>query len=289
VDDLTLVFLTELAGQPPRRPAHQARDLLGVVVHETPGDGLAAGVGQVDRVPGVELALDPDDAGRQQRGTPLHDGLDGAGVEFQAPPGDRRVCQPQQPGPRARPGRREVRPGRLARERLPGFPGGGHYRGDARRRGDQRRLHLGRHAPGAHAALARLADPQARQVIRPADVGDARGTALAGIAVVQAVHIRQQDQRVCPGHVGDERRQPVVVAEPDLVRGDRVVLVDDRDGLQLEQALERALGVAVMAPAHEVVGGEQHLAGLDAAAGERRRIASDQEALTHAGRGLLRR
>ena len=55
--------------------------------------------------------------------------------------------------------------------------------------------------------------------------------------------------------VGDQRREPVVVAEPDLVGGDRVVLVDDRQHAELEQLGEGAVGVAVVrAPGHVVDG-----------------------------------
>lgn len=48
---------------------------------------------------------------------------------------------------------------------------------------------------------------------------------------------REQHQPVRPDQSGHERGQPVVVAEPDLVRRDRVVLVDNREDPQLEQAL----------------------------------------------------
>src|SRR5262249_51902820 len=59
--------------------------------------------------------------------------------------------------------------------------------------------------------------------LHPADLAGARP---ARIGVVEPVHIGEQDQRARPDHVRDERREPVVVAEPDLVGGDRVVLVD---------------------------------------------------------------
>ena len=71
--------------------------------------------------------------------------------------------------------------------------------------------------------------------------------------------------------VGDQRGQPVVVAEPDLVGGDRVVLVDDRDDAERRAAGQGALGVAVVRAADDVVGGEQHLADGEAVPGERRR------------------
>ena len=53
--------------------------------------------------------------------------------------------------------------------------------------------------------------------------------AFSRIGVVEAVDVRQQHQRVGADQMGDKGREPVVVAEPDLVGGDRVVLVDDRD------------------------------------------------------------
>ncbi len=87
--------------------------------------------------------------------------------------------------------------------------------------------------------------------------------------------------------VGDEGGEPVVVAEADLVRGDRVVLVDDREGAHREEFVEGAGGVAVVGAAAHVVGGEQHLADADAVAGEGGGVAGDEEALAHAGGGLL--
>lgn len=87
--------------------------------------------------------------------------------------------------------------------------------------------------------------------------------------------------------VGDEGGEPVVVAEPDLVGGDGVVLVDDRQGAHGQQLVERAVGVAVVGAAADVVGGEQHLADADAVPGEGGGVAGDQQALADAGGGLL--
>ena len=61
--------------------------------------------------------------------------------------------------------------------------------------------------------------------------------------------------------MGHEGGDAIVVAEADLVVGDGVVLVDHRHHAQLEQALQRAPGVQVLAPHAEVERGEQHLAG----------------------------
>ena len=46
--------------------------------------------------------------------------------------------------------------------------------------------------------------------------------------------------------VRDERGEPVVVAVADLVVGDGVVLVDDRQHAEVEQALQRLAGVQVL-------------------------------------------
>ena len=87
----------------------------------------------------------------------------------------------------------------------------------------------------------------------------------------------------------DEGREPVVVAEPDLVRRHRVVLVDDGKDAQTEQALHGALRVTARSRMLEVARREQHLTGDDAVAGEALLIAVDQHVLAHGGGGLLRR
>ena len=61
--------------------------------------------------------------------------------------------------------------------------------------------------------------------------------------------------------VRHERGETVVVAVADLVVGDGVVLVDDRDDAEVEQAAQRVAGVQVLRAHAEVVRREQHLAG----------------------------
>ena len=60
----------------------------------------------------------------------------------------------------------------------------------------------------------------------------------AGVAVVDAVDVGQKHQHVGLGDVRDQRGQPVVVAEPDLLGGHGVVLVDDRQRAEREQPLQ---------------------------------------------------
>ena len=87
----------------------------------------------------------------------------------------------------------------------------------------------------------------------------------------------------------DERGQTVVVAEADLVVGDRVVLVHDRDGAELEEARERLAGVEVLTALDEVVRDEQHLCGNEAVRGEDVVVRAHEPALSGRGQGLERR
>ena len=82
---------------------------------------------------------------------------------------------------------------------------------------------------------------------------------MTRIVVVQSVHIREQHERIGLDQVRHQRGQPIVVAEADLVGGDGVVLVDDRDDAQRQQPFHRPLRVAVVAAPVQVVRGEQHL------------------------------
>jgi hypothetical protein len=297
VDDLAFVFRAQLARQPPGRAAHQAGYLGRVVVHQAARDDRAVLVAEVDRVAGVEGALDAGDAGRQQAGVPLHDGLDRAVVQAQAAVGHGRVLEPEQPGRRAAAaGGGKVGADRAAAERGRGTGRVGDHGGDAGRGRDHRRLHLGGHAAdalgllvvlGPLACLEAAPEPDPLQVGAVPDLGDPLRLAAARVTVVQAVDIGEQDERPGPGDVRDQRREPVVVAEPDLVGGHRVVLVDHRQHTEFEQPVQGALGVAVVRPAHQVVGGQQDLAGADAVPGEGGGVPRDEQALADAGRRLL--
>ena len=125
------------------------------------------------------------------------------------------------------------------------------------------------------------------QIVLGADLGDPGGAGPARVAGVQRVHIGQQHEQVGVDEGGDERGEPVVVAEPDLVGRDRVVLVDDRHGPDVEELAQSPVGVAVVGPPGHVVDGEQHLADRAAVAREAGRVPADQQPLPDAGRGLL--
>ena len=88
--------------------------------------------------------------------------------------------------------------------------------------------------------------------------------------------------------VRDQRGEPVVVAVPQLVVGDRVVLVDDRHAAELEQAPDRATGVEVLRAIDEVVRIEQHLGADQTVSTELGVVRLDEPALTGRGDCLQR-
>ena len=98
--------------------------------------------------------------------------------------------------------------------------------------------------------------------------------------------IGEQGQGVGLDQIGDQAAQGVVIPEPDLIGGDRVVLVDDRDHAQLDQAVQRGPGIEVAGPAGDVVMGQQHLRGVLAVLPETAGVGLHQAHLPDRGRGL---
>ena len=82
-----------------------------------------------------------------------------------------------------------------------------------------------------------------------------------GIGGEEPGGVGEQHQHVGGDEVRHERGEAVVVAVADLVVGDGVVLVDDRDHAEVEEAPHRLARVEVLRRDAEVVGREQHLAG----------------------------
>src|SRR3954470_4577246 len=285
VDDLPAV----LRGEVPGLAAQQRRHLPGVVGGQPTRDDDAVGSDELDRVVGEEVTGDAGDPRRQQRGVPLPDGGDGTRVEHQpsARPGGE--TQPELPGPGPRAHDREERADRLAGQSRGGLQSGGDDDRHAGVGGDQRRLHLGCHPAGADPVAARGAERHGVEFGRIADGVDQPRRAPAGVAVVDAVDVGEQEQRLGPGDVRHQSGEPVVVAEPDLLGGHRVVLVDDRQRAEGQQPLEGPLGVAVVAAPGEVVGGQQDLADGDPVAGEHVGVGLHQPQLPDARRRLRRR
>ena len=69
MDDLTLIFGTEVSGKITGRPSEQLGQLVRPVVDQPARDGTAGGVADVDRVATAEMALDGDNPRGKQRFT----------------------------------------------------------------------------------------------------------------------------------------------------------------------------------------------------------------------------
>ncbi len=69
-----------------------------------------------------------------------------------------------------------------------------------------------------------------------------RGIAVR-VGCEQAIDVRKQDEEVCPDRPGDDGGQRVVVTDAQLLRGDGVVFVDDRQRAQLQQPRKRVVEV----------------------------------------------
>ena len=281
---LAAVVGAEVLAQVVGRAAEQPGQLRSGVGAEPARDGGAGPVAQVDHGADVEDPLDRHDPGGQQRGPPAQDGPDRPRVQQEPTLRRRDVGQPQRPG-RQR-ARRGLEPGADVQSghRL-GEPGGrGDQRGDRGVGGDGRGVHL-----GAHPARADRATGAAEVRLQPRcgrHEGDPAGPRAGRRPVVQPVHVGEQHQRARPDQVRHEGREPVVVAEADLVGGHGVVLVDHRHRAQADEAGQRGSGVQVVVAPDQVVQVEQHLPHHQVVPGERGGPARHQPPLADAGRGL---
>ena len=261
-------------------PLTRASSLGGIV-----GDAFAdhaAVDGDVDRVAGGEVALDGDDADRQQAGAALAQDAGGAGVDRDPPPRRLRVLEPEL----------EARGlaalgGEARADRLAGSGGG------QRPRTVPLQITAGMPASLAISAAATLLrmppEPKAEvrspicqpgQLREVGHLGDQLGGRVdARVGGVEAVDVGQQDQQ--PGveqdrHLGGEE---VVVAEGDLVGGGGVVLVDHRHHAPLDQPPQRLARVQVVGAGGDVGGGQQHLRRPRAAPGQPALVGAEEVAL----------
>ena len=151
---------------------------------------------------------------------------------------------------------------------------------------DPRRLHLGRHATAAdiRAGLAR----QSLHVIGDrAHLGDVFCILVQRrVCRVEAVDIRQEDQRIGHDQLGNSRGQPVVIAVTDFFGGDGVVLVDNGNDRAFEQTAERTAGIEEAAPVLGVVRRQKDLCCRDAMPRKRLLVGMCEPYLPCSGRGL---
>ena len=184
--------------------------------------------------------------------------------------------QPQQPHVASTTGGGEPGPHVLPGQRLVDIARGGHQGGNSRRRRDASGLDLGHHATGAHTHPTDGSDLDTLQVRdRVIDASDPFTTVLGRLGV-QGVDVREQQQRVRLDQVRHESGNAVVVTELDLVGRHGVVLIDDGQDTQVQQAFDLAVRVLVLRVPHEVLGGQQHLPHGDPVTREVFGVAGDQ-------------
>ena len=79
------------------------------------------------------------------------------------------------------------------------------------------------------------------------------------VGSVQTVNIRQQHEQIGVNAGRDDGRECIIVADAELCDGNRVVLVDNRNRIQLQQALDRVLEILVPDRVGDIVRRQQDL------------------------------
>ena len=161
-------------------------------------------------------------------------------------------------------------------------------RGNARRHHHARRGDLGEHAAGAEGGRGRAGDAE-DALVDVVDAADQLGGGVGhGIGRVQPVDIGEDHIEVCGDKRRDDGAEHVVVAEGELRDRHRVVLVDDGDDAELEQALEGVAGVEVALAVDHVAPREQDLRAGKPVRGKGALVGLDEPRLAGGGARLER-
>src|SRR5262245_3073578 len=287
VDDLPREGRAVFVGQLASLPSEEPRKLPCVEVDQPTRHGLTILIDEVDRIPGRKCAVRASDAGWEQGEAPPYYRLHCACIQMQATTWRAGVREPEEPCWSTAAGRVEVSADLCAVHHRSRIGGGGEHRRDARGGSNPRCVDLGRHPAGAYAGRSGLAQVDAGEFNRIHNLADERRTRSTRIDVVQPIDVRQEDEQVRVDEMRDQRRETVVVTESDLVGRYGVVLVDDGEHTEAEQAVKRALCVSVVRSAGHVGGGKQNLRHRHVVAGKYVGVTRHQQALSDA-RGCLR-
>ena len=156
--------------------------------------------------------------------------------------------------------------------------------------GDSRGFQFGAHPAGAYTAGGG-ACKRGKGFIDAGDGCDQfrRRRAENGGIGVEPFNIGEDEQQIGLDQSRDQRRQGVVVAELDLIDGDRVVFIDDRDDAHLQQGQQGVAGIQEAPAVGEIVASEKHLRAVHIAPGERLGVGMHQAHLPDRRRRLLKR
>ncbi|MCY1300574.1 hypothetical protein D9M70_501460 [compost metagenome] len=100
---------------------------------------------------------------------------------------------------------------------------------------------------------------------------------------IEPVDIGEQHQEVGADHGGDAGGEAIIVAIADFGRCDRVVLVDDRHGTELQQLVDGGAGIEITAALLGVAERQQDLASDDRIGREALRPGARQRDLADGG------
>ena len=145
-------------------------------------------------------------------------------------------------------------------------------------------LYLGQHAAAAEAADA-FGDREIGRDI--AQFLDQLGPRLRRIAVEQAINLSENDQLVRLQHLGNFRGEAVIVANPDFLGRDRVIFVDDRHDIRIQQPVDGIFGVQEALAILEVAQRHQHLRDFKTIFVGNLLVAIEQQRHAASGGGLL--
>ena len=156
---------------------------------------------------------------------------------------------------------------------------------DTTRRCEHRSLHLCRHAARTH-ARSRTGHEHAHQIIGARHTRDQLRPRVIWRSSIKTIDISEQNESISLNHLRNEGSEAIIVAEAQLSGGHRIILVQNRNDAEAEEARQRGTHVRVVVTAHDVVRGQQHLGGIEVMRLESSGPTRHQEPLPHRRRGL---
>ncbi|MNF64007.1 hypothetical protein D3C84_457270 [compost metagenome] len=155
-----------------------------------------------------------------------------------------------------------------------------------RTRRQTRRTQLGLHAATPQCATRTASHRIQRRIIGTRLVNQLGIRIVARISIEHAVTISENHQQISLDQVGHQRRQGVVVTETDFVSDHRIVLVDHRNDLELDQRAQGTTRIEVTLAVGQVVMSQENLRRVPAMLGKARLPGLHQPHLSDGGSRL---